>query len=95
MVTLLKGWNGRADADQAGYRLVRETRRRVLDALWAAWTAPPIKAGQCPAGPYDWHARFEYAAEEALASQPAHLLPRGFAHWNVSCWSRSMPPSPT
>ena len=80
---LLKDWNGRADADQSGYRLVREVRMRVLDALWAAWTPPLIKAGQCPERKYDWHARFEYAAEDALDKQPAHLLPRGFASWDA------------
>ncbi|MCK9687808.1 penicillin acylase family protein [Scleromatobacter humisilvae] len=80
---LLNDWNGRADADQAGYRLVSEVRKRVLDALWAAWSQPLVKAGQCPARKYDWHARFEYAAEEALDKQPAHLLPRGFASWDA------------
>ena len=80
---LLNDWNGRADADQAGYRLVSEVRRRVLDALWTAWSQPLIKAGQCPAREYDWHARFEYAAENALDKQPAHLLPRGFASWDA------------
>lgn len=80
---LLKDWNGRADADQAGYRLVREVRTHVLNALWAAWTPPLIKAGQCPDRKYDWHARFEYAAEEVLDNRPAHLLPRGFASWDA------------
>ncbi len=83
VTTLLKDWNGRADADQAGYRLVREVRMHVLDALWAAWTAPLIKAGQCADRKYDRHARFEYAAEDALDKRPAHLLPRGFATWDA------------
>jgi len=80
---LLKDWNGRADADQAGYRLVREVRTRVLDALWAAWTPPLIQAGQCADRKYAWHARFEYAAEDVLDKRPAHLLPRGFASWDA------------
>jgi penicillin amidase len=80
---LLKDWNGRADADQAGYRLVRQVRLRVLDALWAAWTPALVKAGQCPDRKYDWHARFEYAAEDVLDQRPAHLLPRGFASWDA------------
>ena len=80
---LLKDWNGRADADQAGYRLVREVRTHVLDSLWAAWTPPLIKAGQCPDRKYGWHARFEYAAEDVLDQRPAHLLPRGFATWDA------------
>ena len=80
---LLTDWNGRADADQAGYRLVSEVRKRVLDALWTAWSEPLVKAGQCPARKFDWHARFEYPAEEALDRQPPHLLPRGFASWDA------------
>ena len=80
---LLKDWNGRADADQAGYRLVSTVRKRVLDALWTAWSEPLTHAGQCPARKYDWHARFEYPAEEALDKRPAHLLPRGFASWDA------------
>ena len=83
VMRLLNDWNGRADADQAGYRLVREVRARVLDALWAAWTPPLIQAGQCPVREYDWHARFEYAAEDALDKRPPHLLPRGFADWDA------------
>ena len=80
---LLGDWNGRADAGQAGYRLVSEVRKRVLEALWTAWSQPLIKGGQCPARHYDWHARFEYAAADALDKQPAHLLPRGFASWDA------------
>ncbi len=80
---LLKDWNGRADADQAGYRLVSAVRTRVLDALWAAWSQPLVQAGRCPARRYEWHARFEYPAEQALDQQPAHLLPRGFASWDA------------
>lgn len=80
---LLAAWNGRADADQAGYRLVRDTRRRTLDALWKAWSAPIAKAGQCPRRSFDWHARFEYPAEQALDQKPAHLLPPGFASWDA------------
>jgi penicillin amidase len=83
ITTLLNDWNGRADADQAGYRLVSEVRKRVLDALWTAWSQPLVKAGQCPVRQYEWHARFEYPAEEALDKQPAHLLPRGFASWDA------------
>ena len=80
---LLQDWNGRADADQAGYRLVREVRAHVLDALWAAWTPPLIQAGRCPDRKFDWHARFEYAAEDVLDHRPAHLLPHGFANWDA------------
>jgi penicillin amidase len=78
-VALLQSWNGRADADQAGYRLVRELRRRTLDVLWSAWTKPLA----CAVGGADWHARFEYPATQALDERPPHLLPRGFASWDA------------
>ena len=83
VTALLKEWNDRADADQAGYRLVRSVRLRTLDALWAAWTAPLLGGKQCARRPYDWHARFEYPAEQALDQRPAHLLPPGFASWDA------------
>ena len=83
VVAVLGGWNGRADADQPGYRLVRETRRRTLDALWKAWSEPLAQSLQCPKRDPDWHARFEYPAEQALDGKPAHLLPRGFASWDA------------
>ena len=83
IVQLLKKWNGRADADQAGYRLVRETRGRVMDALWTAWTRPLLAAPSCTRREFTRHARFEYAVEQALAQRPAHLLPTGFATWDA------------
>ncbi|HEY9029129.1 MAG TPA: penicillin acylase family protein [Burkholderiaceae bacterium] len=83
VMRLLKDWNGRADADQAGYRLVREVRGRVMDALWTAWTRPLLHGPGCAQLDAPWHARFEYPVEDALAAQPAHLLPRGFASWDA------------
>ncbi|MEP6503879.1 MAG: penicillin acylase family protein [Betaproteobacteria bacterium] len=83
VLALLNAWNGRADADQAGYRLVRGVRTRTLDALWAAWTKPLLDGKQCVMRKYDWHARFEYPAEQALYTRPAHLLPPGFASWDA------------
>jgi penicillin amidase len=83
VTALLHGWNGRADADQAGYRLAREFRGRVMDALWTAWTRPLLAGRGCVQRDYAWHARFEYPVEQALDSQPAHLLPPGFASWDA------------
>jgi penicillin amidase len=80
---LLKDWNGRADADQAGHRLVREVRGRVMDALWTAWTRPLLAGRGCVQRDYKWHARFEYAVEQALDQRPAHLLPPGFGSWDT------------
>src|ERR1019366_4318745 len=76
-------WNGKADADQAGYRLVRSVRVRTLDALGAAWTKPLVDGQRCVKRTYEWHARFEYPAEHALDTQPPHLLPPGFLSWDA------------
>lgn len=94
---LLQQWNGRADADQAAYRLIRTVRLRTLDALWAAWTAPFLPeesqaANTAAAAPTSatggeksvrmkWRAMFEYSASQALEQQPAHLLPPGYSSW--------------
>lgn len=81
---LLQKWNGRADADQAGYRLVRSVRLKTMDTLWAAWTTPLL--GEMQADPQrriPWRNMFEYPATQALDRQPAHLLPPAFASWNA------------
>jgi penicillin amidase len=84
VVRMLGSWNGRADADQPAYRLVRAVRLRVLDALWGAWTAPLLGAEQASAKQrHEWHGTFEYSAELALDRRPPHLLPKGFPDWDA------------
>ena len=85
---ILQQWNGRADADQVGYRLVRAVRLRTMDLLWATWTQPFLSGP--PAGQVvddkkrmKWRAQFEYSVSQALDQQPAHLLPPGHAHWEA------------
>lgn len=79
----LRRWNGRADADQVGYRLARAVRLHTLDALWAAWTEPVLGAPQDEKQRIRWRSQFEYSATQALDAQPAHLLPRGAASWRA------------
>jgi penicillin amidase len=84
VLALVRGWNGRADAGEAAYRLVRGVRLRTLDALWAAWTAPFLDERQSdPARRIGWHARFEYAASLALEQRPPNLLPRPYETWDA------------
>ncbi len=84
VTALLKAWNGRADADQAGYRFVRSVRLRVFDALWLAWTRPILGERQADAKRrMNWHAMFEYTVEQALDQRPEHLLPQPFATWDA------------
>ncbi len=81
---LLKQWNGRADADQAGYRLVRMVRLKTLDLLWAAWTSKALGEPQADDKQRPkWRAQFEYSAARAIDQQPAHLLPKDFANWDA------------
>jgi penicillin amidase len=80
----VKQWNGRADADQVGYRLIRTVRLRTLDTLWSAWTAPLLDT--MPAEDkqrFKWGAQFEYSVEQALHERPVHLLPAGFASFDA------------
>jgi len=81
---LLRRWTGRADADQAAYRLIRATRLRTLDTLWQAWTEPFLGAQQRDEKrAIKWRSGFEYPVSQALDQQPAHLLPPAFASWDA------------
>jgi len=80
---LLQGWDGRADAGSAAYRLARNVRIRTLDALWSAWTVPVLGAEQDdPKRRIEWRGTFEYSAAQALDERPAHLLPAPFTGWD-------------
>jgi penicillin amidase len=80
---LVAGWNGRADAGQAAYRLVRSVRRRTLDVLWRAWTRPSLGAMQDDdRRRIEWHGMFEYPVDQALDARAGNLLPRPYAGWD-------------
>ncbi len=74
---LLTEWNGKADADQAGYLLAKTFRQKVLDQLWKSWVAAATGAESKAA----WDGRFEYAAVAALEAKTPHLLPLPFDTW--------------
>jgi penicillin amidase len=83
-LALLKAWNGRADADQAAYRLVKRARQNTLASLWAAWTEPALgPVAQRPDGRYLRRSGFEFSAGAALDAEPTHLLPPGHASWRA------------
>ena len=80
---LVAAWNGRADADQAGYALVRRVRFHALDALWTAWTTPLLGDMQAdPKRRLDWHRMFEYPGTLAIDRRAPNLLPQPFATWD-------------
>ena len=88
----LKTGNGRADIDQAAYRIARAFRLRVLDELWKSWlkaalspTSPPTTTASTTSSlppKITWDGRFEYAAWQALSNETPHLLPLPFLTWN-------------
>ncbi|MBB3195035.1 penicillin acylase family protein [Roseateles terrae] len=84
LAQVLAGWNGRADADQIAYRLVRTARLNTLNALWTAWTRPFLGERQDDEKRrIRWRNQFEYSAVQALNEQPPHLLPIDYASWDA------------
>ena len=84
----LRRWNGRADADQTGHRIVRAFRERVQIQLWLAWLnasdRQPARVADLQArySAYRFDARFEYPVWQALSVRPMHLLPPPYANWD-------------
>jgi penicillin G amidase len=76
---ILAAWNGNADADQAGYLLVKTFRQKVLDQLWRSWVNTAIGAATKAA----WDQRFEYPATQALEAKVPYLLPLPFETWDA------------
>jgi penicillin amidase len=79
MAAAVRGWNGRAEADSVGYRLIRTFRLAVLARAYAAYVGPP-----------DDLARRGYnlsSAEQAmrmlLRSRTPGLVPPGYANWDA------------
>jgi penicillin amidase len=84
LAQVLAGWNGRADADQVAYRLVRTARLNTLNALWMAWTRPFLGERQDDEKRrIRWRNQFEYSAVQALDEQPPHLLPVEYTSWDA------------
>lgn len=76
---LLTAWNGKADADQAGYLLAKTFRQKVLDQLWKSW----VSAATGTEPRTTWDGRFEYAAVAAIEVKAPHLLPLPFKTWDA------------
>lgn len=76
---ILAAWNGRADADQAGYLLAKTFHQKVLDQLWKSWVG--VAAGADSRA--SWDQRFDYPVTQALDAKALHLLPLPFATWDA------------
>lgn len=80
MRRLVETWSGRAAADDAGYRLVKEWREAVSDRVLSPLLAP---ASAWAARPVELPARDEAPLWRLASEQPAHLLPTGTASWSA------------
>ena len=83
MIAEVRCWNGRADADSIGYRLIARYRRAAISLAYAAYVgtppagpdAPPHAASYAPS-------QSEGAMRRLLTARPAALAPPGFSSWD-------------
>ena len=75
---LAANWNGRADADQAGFRLLHAYYLNLLERVLAPLLQPAITAD--PNFVYRWPLADEPLLR-LLEERPPHLLANGFADW--------------
>jgi penicillin G amidase len=71
-------WNGRADVDQPGFRILQAYYRALLERAIAPLLAPAIAAD--PTYVYRWPLADE-ALRRLLDERPPHLLTREYADW--------------
>jgi penicillin G amidase len=71
-------WNGRADADQPGFRIVQLYYRALLERVLTPLFAPAVAAD--PGFVYRWPLADE-PLRRLLDERPAHLLTSEFADW--------------
>ncbi|HVY67219.1 MAG TPA: penicillin acylase family protein [Gammaproteobacteria bacterium] len=74
----VQSWNGRADVDQPGFRLLHAYYRRLLERALSPLLAPAIAAD--PTYVYRWPLADE-ALRRLLDERPPHLLTREYADW--------------
>ncbi|MEQ1516919.1 MAG: penicillin acylase family protein [Usitatibacteraceae bacterium] len=80
----IAAWNGRAEKEQTGHRIVRAFRQQVIEQLWKSWLNA-AQSARAPTGVMKQdgpEGRFEYAAWAAIEARPEHLLPQPFATWD-------------
>jgi penicillin G amidase len=75
---LATAWNGTADADQVGYRLLRLYRGALHEALVPPLIAPAIE--RMPSLRYFWM-NDEEPLRQILEQRPPHLLPEPYESW--------------
>ena len=80
--TLVSAWRGRASVDAVGYRMVREFRERVHDAVFGA-IVHGCADGLDPAFRYTGFGQFEGALWKLVTEGPPHLLGPGYRTWEA------------
>ena len=79
LARLVEDWSGRAAPDDAGYRLVRDFRTKVVDRV-----LPPLLAPVRARTPrVELPGRDETPVWSLVSERPAHLLPVGYADWDA------------
>ena len=81
----VKVWSARADAKDAGYRIVRAFRLRVRDDVYS-WLTAPARA-RFPDGQFAPIAQFEGPLWQVVTERPMHLLPHQFQSWSEALLS--------
>lgn len=81
----IAAWDGRAEADSTGFRLVHAMHRALLERLLVPLLGPALEAD--PQFVYRWPLADE-SMRRLLDERPPHLLPPGQADW--SAWLREV-----
>jgi len=78
MIAPLMRWNGRADPDSVGYRLIRTFRAMVVTKAYDAYVGKPAADGPAT---YSMSSA-EQALRVLLRAQPVKLVPPGYKSWD-------------
>ncbi len=80
MLSLLEQWNGKADANQVGFTLLKQYRRQLRQILLDPWVEsmdPDAKFG------INYYSKqYEYSLWKIVENQPKAFLPEGFEGYN-------------
>jgi penicillin G amidase len=87
LISAVENWGGRAIPDSVGYRLVRRFRTELINAVYAAYTAPMRTGEPTPANARATQPFVPKQADEPVwrlvTERPAHLVPPGYRDWDA------------
>ncbi len=75
---LVEAWDGRADVDSAGYRLVHDFRAHTREAVWGMVLGALAVPAEYDTGPPE---QFESPLWQLVTRQPAYLLASEYPDW--------------